>query len=206
MSLLASTTCLRQIRKVLSRSSRSHVRPQSLAIGVWAAYTVERYDLIFDLRPRLMRVQCKWASRYGDVMIVRCYSNRRNRDGLLRRLYSADQIDAFAAYCADTDRCYFLPLTTFGGRSAIQLRLAPTRNNQAAGVNWAKDFEFAAKLGGLGAIAQLGERPDGIRKVAGSIPAGSTDQPPSGGGSGPQRTPRPVELPLAWGVEAAEQR
>jgi hypothetical protein len=36
-----------------------------LGIGVWAAYTVERYDLIFDLRPQLMRVQCKWASRYG---------------------------------------------------------------------------------------------------------------------------------------------
>jgi hypothetical protein len=80
-----------------------------LGIGVWAAYTVERYDLIFDLRPELMRVQCKWATRYGDVVIVRCCSNRRNRDGLLRRLYSADQIDAFAAYCADTDRCYFLP-------------------------------------------------------------------------------------------------
>jgi PD-(D/E)XK endonuclease len=145
-----------------------------LGIGVWAAYTVERYDLIFDLRPELMRVQCKWAGRCGDVVVVRCYSSRRNRDGLLRTLYSADQIDAFAAYCADTDRCYFLPLTEFAGRSAIQLRLAPTRNNQAAGVNWAKDFEFAAKLGGRGAIAQLGERISGRDEVAGSSPAGST--------------------------------
>ena len=145
-----------------------------LGIGVWAAYTVERYDLIFDLRPQLMRVQCKWARRYGDVVIVRCCSNRRNRDGLLRRLYSADQIDAFAAYCADTDRCYFLPLTTFGGRSAIQLRLAPTRNNQAAGVNWAKDFEFAATIGRQGAIAQLGERQRGTLEAVGSSPTGST--------------------------------
>jgi hypothetical protein len=143
-------------------------------IGVWAAYTVERYDLIFDLRPELMRVQCKCAGRCGDVVVVRCYSSRRNRDGLLRTLYSADQIDAFAVYCADTDRCYFLPLTEFAGRSAIQLRLAPTRNNQAAGVNWARDFEFAAKLGGRGAIAQLGERISGRDEVAGSSPAGST--------------------------------
>jgi hypothetical protein len=142
---------------------------------VWGAYTVERYDLIFDLRPRLVRVQCKWASRYGDVVIVRCYSNRRNRDGLLRRLYSSDQIDAFAAYCADTDRCYYLPMTMFGGRSSIQLRLAPTRNNQQAGINWANDFEFAAKLGPQGAIAQLGERLSGRQKVAGSSPAGSTE-------------------------------
>jgi hypothetical protein len=69
-----------------------------LRIGVWGSYTVERYDLLFDLRPELIRVQCKWARRYGDVVVVRCYSNRRNRDGLLRRLYSADDVDAFAAY------------------------------------------------------------------------------------------------------------
>jgi hypothetical protein len=146
-----------------------------LGIGVWAASTVERYDLIFDLPPQVIRVQCKWASRYGDVVIVRCARTGETVTGYERRLYSADQIDAFAAYCADTDRCYFLPLTTFGGRGAIQLRLAPTRNNQAAGVNWAKDFEFAAKLGGQGAIAQLGERLAGSQKVAGSSPAGSTD-------------------------------
>ncbi len=133
-----------------------------------------RYDMIFELGSRLVRVQCKWAPRHGDVIVVRCYSNRRNRDGLLRRLYSANEIDAFPAYCADLDRCYFPPLETFGERSAIQLRLAPARNDQKARLNWAKDFEFAAKLGGQGAIAQLGERPDGIRKVAGSIPAGST--------------------------------
>jgi hypothetical protein len=133
-----------------------------------------RYDMIFELGDRLMRVQCKWAPRHGDVIVVRCYSTRRNRDGLLRRLYSADEIDAFAVYCAELDRCYFLPLDTFGERSAIQLRLAPARNNQAAGVNWAKDFEFAAKLGRQGAIAQLGERCHGMAEVAGSIPAGST--------------------------------
>ena len=133
-----------------------------------------RYDMIFELGSRLVRVQCKWAPRHDNVIVVRCYSNRRSRDGLLRRLYSPDEIDAFAAYCADVDRCYFLPLDTFGERSAIQLRLAPARNNQKAGLNWAKDFEFAARLGHLGAIAQLGERCHGMAEVAGSIPAGST--------------------------------
>ena len=49
-----------------------------LGIGVWSAYTIERYDLIFDLRPQLIRVQCKWASQYDNVVRVRCYSNRRS--------------------------------------------------------------------------------------------------------------------------------
>src|SRR5947207_1392929 len=50
-----------------------------------------RYDMIFELGSRLVRVQCKWAPRHGDVIVVRCYSSRRNCDGLLRRLYSADE-------------------------------------------------------------------------------------------------------------------
>jgi hypothetical protein len=149
-------------------------RAAQLGIGVWSAYTVERYDLIFDLRPRLLRVQCKWASRYGDVAVVRCSRNRRGRHGLLTRAYSPEEIDAFAAYCADVDECYFLPIEQFLGRRNIQLRLGPTKNNQAHGINWAKDYEFAATLGRRGAIAQLGERRRGTPKVAGSSPAGST--------------------------------
>jgi hypothetical protein len=34
-----------------------------LGVGVFKPLTVEPYDLIFDLRPRLIRVQCKWAIR-----------------------------------------------------------------------------------------------------------------------------------------------
>lgn len=129
-----------------------------LGIGVWGPYTVERYDLIFDLRPGLVRVQCKWATRHGDIVSVRCYRNRRNRDGLLRQYYSAEEIDAYAAYCPDVDRCYFLPIESFANRIAIQLRLAPAKNNQNVRINWAKDYEFAATLGAQGAVAQLGER------------------------------------------------
>jgi hypothetical protein len=133
-----------------------------------------RYDLIFDLEDRLVRVQCKWAPRQGDVVILRCYSARRNRDGLLRRRYLEGEIDAFAGYCPDLDRCYYLPYDLFAGRTQVQLRLGPCRNNQKAGVNWAESFDFVAILGPRGAIAQLGERRHGMAEVAGSIPAGST--------------------------------
>src|SRR5262249_8754505 len=90
-------------------------------IGVWGSLTVERYDLIFDLRPRLVRVQCKWASRHGDVITVPCHRNRRNRNGLLRQHYSPEDIDAYAAYCPEVDRCYFLPIEEFANRIAILL-------------------------------------------------------------------------------------
>jgi hypothetical protein len=34
-------------------------------LGVFMPLCDERYDLILDLRPRLVRVQCKWAVRFG---------------------------------------------------------------------------------------------------------------------------------------------
>jgi hypothetical protein len=97
-------------------------------------------------------------------------------DGLLRQFYSSDEIDAYAAYCPTVDRCYFLPIETFANRIAIQLRLGPTKNNQSSRINWAKDYEFAARLGRPGAVAQLGERCHGMAEVRGSSPLGSIDQ------------------------------
>ena len=117
-----------------------------------------RYDLILDVGSRLIRVQCKWAVRHGEVVLVRCYSCRRTRTGIVRRAYTAEQIDAFAGYCLELDRCWLLPIEEFPRTSAIQLRLSPTLNNQSAGINWADDFDFAARLNRLGAVAQLGER------------------------------------------------
>ena len=67
---------------------------------------------------------------------------RPARNGIVSRPYTIDEIDAIAGYCAELDRCYFLPFARFIRRSTIQLRLAPTRNNQARGVIWAHEFEF----------------------------------------------------------------
>ena len=146
-----------------------------LGVGVFKPLSDgERYDLILDLRPSLVRVQCKWASCYGDVLIIRAYSCRRARNGLLKRSYSADEIDAVAAYCMELDRCFYFPIEWLKARSTIQLRMRPARNNQRALINWADDFAFERlRCGHQGAIAQLGERVSGRDEVAGSSPAGS---------------------------------
>jgi len=36
-------------------------RAIELGVGVARTFDDERYDLIFDLRPVLLRVQCKWS-------------------------------------------------------------------------------------------------------------------------------------------------
>ena len=126
-----------------------------------------RYDLAFDLGHRIIRVQCKWAPRKGDVIAVHLSGFRLTSRGSVRSTCGEDEIDAVAAYCADTDQSYLLPANLVAGRSALQLRLAAPRNGQRAALNWAADYSFP------GAIAQLGERVSGTHEVAGSSPAGS---------------------------------
>ena len=67
----------------------------------------------------------------------------------MHRGYTRDEIDAIVAYSAQLDRCYFVPLAQFDGKSALQLRLAPARNNQQLGINWAEEFSFDGRLRAL---------------------------------------------------------
>ena len=120
-----------------------------LGVGVFKPVMDERCDLILDLHPTLLRVQCKTAVKRDDVLVIACYSSRRSANGLLKRMYTADEIDAVAAYCADLRRCFLLPMSWIGARGTVRLRLADTRNNQRQGVNWADQFDFAATLSRL---------------------------------------------------------
>ena len=150
-----------------------------LGFGVSRPLDDERYDLILDLRPVLLRVQCKWASRVGDVVTARLYTSRRGPNGLISRGYTTGEFDAFGLYCAENDRCYLLPADEFVQNRQVHLRLLPSRNNQQLGIRWARRYEFGATLSPLpGPIAQLGERLAGSQKVAGSSPAGSTSEAP----------------------------
>jgi hypothetical protein len=121
-----------------------------LGIGVFKPLSDgERYDLIFDLRPKLARVQCKTAVLKGSVLKVPCYSARRCANGFVKRYYGPSEVDAIAAYNSELDRSFFIPLAEIPGSSSLQLRLEPCRNNQRLGVNWAEEFAFEAKLMGL---------------------------------------------------------
>jgi hypothetical protein len=135
-----------------------------------------RYDLIFDTHERLLRVQCKSAPLHGETIVIRSYSSRRARAGLVRRPYVDGEFDALAAFCPQLERCYLIPWEVIAGALQLHLRIAPARNNQRAGVRLASDYEFGATIAqtSLGPIAQLGERRHGMAEVVGSIPTGST--------------------------------
>jgi PD-(D/E)XK endonuclease len=94
-----------------------------------------RYDLVFDAGGEMIRVQCKIARRRGEVVLVRARTCRRVAGGYIRGTYRADEIDAVAAYCPDNGRSYFLSIDAFAKSGCLDLRLAPSKNNQQLGIN-----------------------------------------------------------------------
>lgn len=129
----------------------------------------ERYDLVLGIGGQLLRVQCKWGKRKGDVVIANLETSRRCREGYVRTRYTADEVDAIGVYCDELNSCFLIPIEVAGGMAAISLRLAPARNGQRAALNWAEQYQ-------LGAVAQLAERRRGTAEARGSNPLSSTPE------------------------------
>ena len=144
------------------------------AAAVEHGYTVlrpitagERYDLVFGIGDRLLRVQCKSAALRGDVVVVHARTSRRSADGYVRGTYTAEEVDLIVAYCHEIRKCYAVPITDFGESGQLYLRLTEARNGQRAGLHFAEEYT-------LGAIAQLEEHLHGMQGVGGSSPPSST--------------------------------
>ena len=131
----------------------------------------ERYDLVLGIAGRLLRVQCKWGSRQGEVIKVRLRTSYHSPTrGYVVKTYAADEVDLIAVHCGDLDRSYLLPIEIFTGKATAYLRLGPARNNQRASVHLAAQYEFP------GAVAQLEERLAGSEEARGSSPLSSTTE------------------------------
>jgi PD-(D/E)XK endonuclease len=119
-----------------------------------------RYDLVIDLEPRLLRVQCKLARHVAGAISVHAQTNRYTPAGYVSTSYSASEIDAIAAYSIALRRCFLIPIAEASGRRALHLRLDRARNNQARGIRWASDFEFAIMIERLRRVGAADDLPE----------------------------------------------
>ncbi len=127
----------------------------------------QRYDLIIDDNGTFLRVQCKVGClKDGQISFMTSRHRRRVKDRPAGWISYRGEVDLFGVYCPQNRTCYLVPANEVKEKRAF-LRLAPTRNNQKKGVRRASAYE-------IGAVAQLGERCNGIAEVRGSIPLGST--------------------------------
>jgi hypothetical protein len=115
-----------------------------------------RTDLALEIGGDLFRVQVKWGqlSPSRDVVIVRIGTCRLTPRGYVRGTYSEDEVDLFAVYCGELDRCFLLPAQLLANKTWVSLRLTPPRNRQRSCINLADDFIFD------GAVAQLARARD----------------------------------------------
>jgi prevent-host-death family protein len=142
-----------------------------LRVPVWEPVNEHgRADLVLEIGGRLFRVQCKWGrlNPDGSAIVVRVGCSRCSPNGYIRTTYSAQEVDLFGIYAGELDRCFLVPIERVEGKHQLHLRLSPARNGQTSCITLADDFDFE------GAIAQLGERLNGIQEAAGSSPASST--------------------------------
>jgi len=95
-----------------------------------------RVDLIYMEGARTVRVQCKTAYRIGDTLRFLTCSRTAN----IARDY-VGQVDEFGVYSPATGLVYLVPIEGLPLTQCL-LRLSPTRNGQAAGVRWARDYEL----------------------------------------------------------------
>ena len=128
----------------------------------------ERYDLVFDIKGDLLRVQCKWGALRDRLVCARLSTSRHTPRGYVTGTYAPGEVDAFGIYCEDLGKSYLVPIDVVAGQHTIQMRLAPPANGQRASLHWAADYDLP------GAVAQLAERSAGSRKVGGSNPPSST--------------------------------
>ena len=110
-----------------------------------------RTDLALEIGGDLFRVQVKWGrlSRARDVVIAAIATSRCTPRGHIRRTYTEREVDLFAVYCGELDRCFLLPASLLVNKTVVYLRLTAARNGQQACINLADDFTFD------GAVAQL---------------------------------------------------
>jgi PD-(D/E)XK endonuclease len=105
-----------------------------------------RYDLVIDLEPRLLRVQCKLGRLAAGVVRVALRTSRLTPSGYRRTTYTAEEVDAIGVHAAELGTSYLLPIAEACGLRALHLRVEPARNGQRTGITWAHDYELPAVL------------------------------------------------------------
>ena len=95
-----------------------------------------RYDLVAEKDGRFIRVQVKYSTPKDGKMYVNCQSS----NNWSVEPYTSDQIDVIAAFNPEGHRVYYVPSNKMR-KTAMALRLEPTKNGQKKKVRYAKDFD-----------------------------------------------------------------
>lgn len=120
------------------------------------------FDLVAYREGRFHRIQVKYrksdARGAVEVAFVSIWSDR---NGVHKRAVDKAEVDLYCVYRPDTDECYYLRPQRHV--ASVTLRIAPSKNNQRAGVWFAADFrdipEYTPSGYGSGVVPHRTEQP-----------------------------------------------
>jgi hypothetical protein len=125
------------IAKVLQRAIEKNVTVHRPLIEC-------RYDLVLDDGLKLYRTQVKYAGRSSPKqcqgVVPLGLRKWRNGGRSVTLFYSATEIDLLLVYVRRIDKILWFGPEVFDGRQNLQIRVEPTRNNQAKGCLMAADY------------------------------------------------------------------
>jgi hypothetical protein len=102
----------------------------------------QRYDLVVDIEGRFVRGQCKTGRYRRGVIVFSTQSVVTSKTRNVVRGYEGSA-DVFLVRCPEFGAVYCIPVAV-APKGAMYLRVDPSRNNQAHGVHWARDYELPA--------------------------------------------------------------
>ena len=102
----------------------------------------ERYDQIWDINGKLLRVQVKTSHSTDNAIKFSCRSSHRKEGKCINSKYTSDEIDYFATFW--NGKCYLVPIDEASNEKT--LRFAPPKNGQIKGISFAKDYEVEEVL------------------------------------------------------------
>ena len=104
----------------------------------------ERYDQIWDVNGKLLKVQIKTSHAIDDGVVIKfsCRSSQRSKGKCKNSRYSSDEIDYFATYWQG--KCYMVPIEETSAEKL--LRFSPPKNGQIKGITFAESYEVERVL------------------------------------------------------------
>ena len=99
-----------------------------------------RYDIVVENDGKFDRIQVKTARKHGEIVTFKLHSSTRQNGKKIDTPYQG-QVEAFAAYCPETDKVYLVPISICG-TALMTLRLSAPKNGMKTKIRYAKDYEF----------------------------------------------------------------
>ena len=96
------------------------------------------FDVVAYKNKKFYRIQVKYREMKNGKVEVQFRSIYSNSKGTHISFSDKEEIDFYAIYCPDTEKCYYVNCSNFN--KSVALRIEKPKNNKSEGINFADDF------------------------------------------------------------------